>query len=708
MSRAAAEFGRWVARGDASRDSGNIAEAAKAYAAALAVDSTNGGIHVQLGNMLKDLRRYGEAERAYQEALACGADPADTWLQLGRARKLSGWREGAIQAFIQSMESAANPREVIDELVSVGKGWAVQQKMGLGASKLVDLLDGMEDVRSTLRRMEDLLPDIGSLTALPRARWDLWRKLWQPMSAPTVSNMRCAIVLDAVGSSLEAFKECAASIREASDYLTAVVVATDVPAIQLEAERLIAAGDTPHWRCVNPGKAAGLPTMLSLALAPIDIESLDGVLLLSEPLVLEREALPWLHAALARSAVIAAYTDEDHVDVLRWRAHDRYHHFSPVLKDAPDIELLNQGLDLGAMLLVRSYVLRTWLASNHDALPGSWLDLHRWLCAQGPVAHVSQVLAGRLTAPKPKLVPREAAVAATHEDRGRDGVIDVIIPTRDKHDLLRRCVATLYACASNPHSLNIIIVDNGSVEAETLSYLSQLRDCGQAAVLKLGGAFNWAALNNEAARMGRGRLLVFCNNDIEMLSSGWDVTLRTRFDDEGVGAVGARLLYPDHTIQHAGIVLGCGRGGTEHEGRNAGADDAGPSGRWMLRRSVGAVTGAFLATPRTVFEEEGGFDARRFSIWFNDVDYCLRLRSRGKRVVYEPAVEAVHHESKTLSETVDDRARTVNFETAATEMSRIWGEMFETDPYYNPHYARWGEPFEWLIAPRRDTTLASL
>jgi O-antigen biosynthesis protein len=202
--------------------------------------------------------------------------------------------------------------------------------------------------------------------------------------------------------------------------------------------------------------------------------------------------------------------------------------------------------------------------------------------------------------------------------------------------------------------------------------------------------------------------LLFCNNDIEVMSSGWDATLRSRFNDEGVGAVGARLLYPDRTIQHAGIVLGCGAGGTEHEGRNMSASDAGPGGRWMLRRSVGAVTGAFLATPRTVFEKLGGFDAKRFSIWFNDVDYCLRLRSHGMRIVYEPELEALHHESKTLAEAFGDRVRDVNFEAAAMEMRRVWGEMFEADPYYNLHYARWGEPFEWLVAPRRDITLMNL
>jgi GT2 family glycosyltransferase len=128
----------------------------------------------------------------------------------------------------------------------------------------------------------------------------------------------------------------------------------------------------------------------------------------------------------------------------------------------------------------------------------------------------------------------------------------------------------------------------------------------------------------------------------------------------------------------------------------------------MLRRSVGAVTGAFLATRRTTFEKCGGFDACRFSIWFNDIDYCLRVRSQGMRVVFEPAIEALHHESKTLAEAFADHVRNVNFEAAAMEMRRIWGEMFEADPYYNPHYARWGAPFEWLVAPRRDTTLMNL
>ena len=211
--------------------------------------------------------------------------------------------------------------------------------------------------------------------------------------------------------------------------------------------------------------------------------------------------------------------------------------------------------------------------------------------------------------------------------------------------------------------------------------------------------FNWSRLNNKAVALGGPPLMVFANNDLAMIAAGWDDCLRSHLARSDIGVVGARLLYGDRTIQHAGMVLGIEGGGCEHEGRNAAADEGGPQNRWRTRRSVAAVTGAFLACRRSDFESLGGFDEARFGVWFNDVDFCLRVRARGLRVLYEPAIEAFHYESKTLAVEFRDGPRAAHFETAAAAMRKRWGTAFTHDPYFNPHYARWGTPFAWLRPP---------
>ncbi len=266
-----------------------------------------------------------------------------------------------------------------------------------------------------------------------------------------------------------------------------------------------------------------------------------------------------------------------------------------------------------------------------------WSELHRRLFAEGPIEHIQYVLSSRISsvmsaraASSPQLQsgPALKFLQPTKADASPENALNIVIPTRDRVELLQTCIASLRATADIPNAFTVTVIDNGSREPATLEYFNRVRRERSVHILARDEPFNWARLNNGAVSESTEPLLVFCNNDIEMISAGWDTILRRHLARPEVGAVGARLLYPDRTVQHAGIVLGTGVGGTEHEGRGALASDMGPDNRWHTRRTVAAVTGAFLACRRSEFESAGGFDADTFGIWFNDVDFCLKLRGR--------------------------------------------------------------------------------
>jgi GT2 family glycosyltransferase len=256
--------------------------------------------------------------------------------------------------------------------------------------------------------------------------------------------------------------------------------------------------------------------------------------------------------------------------------------------------------------------------------------------------------------------------------------VSVIVPFRDGAPLLRVCVDTVTATASGV-DLELVLVDNGSTDPETLSLVERFDRRSDVVVRPDARAFNWAALNNAAVAAATGDVLVFLNNDIECRRAGWLEALVAQAVRPDVGAVGARLLYPDGRVQHAGVVVGMG-GAAGHV--LAGLDPGRPgyAGLAVLTRDVSAVTGACLATRRAVFEQLGGFD-ETLGLDLNDIDYCLRAARGGLRVVYEPRAELVHHESPSrgTSGSIDDIERFIGrWETLITE----------GDPHLNANLTR--------------------
>lgn len=271
--------------------------------------------------------------------------------------------------------------------------------------------------------------------------------------------------------------------------------------------------------------------------------------------------------------------------------------------------------------------------------------------------------------------------------------VSIIIPTRDG-EYLNRCLASLYATTDYP-DYEVVIVDNGS-ETDTVKDL--FCDYGSVAkVLHDDRPFNFSALNNGAVAHCTGEVLCFLNDDCEIVSSSWLAELVSQVLQPGVGAVGAKLLYPDGRVQHAGVVLGLG-GIAGHAERLADRLSHGHFGWLQTARSLSAVTAACMVVRRDVFERLGGFDEINLSVAFNDVDFCLRLREAGWRVVWAPNAVLVHRES--VSRGHDPDVRPDAFGEEVAYMERRWSQVLRADPAYNPNLTLESWDFSLAFPPR--------
>jgi GT2 family glycosyltransferase/SAM-dependent methyltransferase len=250
-------------------------------------------------------------------------------------------------------------------------------------------------------------------------------------------------------------------------------------------------------------------------------------------------------------------------------------------------------------------------------------------------------------------------------------LVSIIIPTRDGVRFLRRCLRSIEE-KTTYSNYEILIVDNGSVEAETLDYFRTLRH----RVLPFEEPFNFSRLNNFAAKQARGGYLVLLNNDTEVVAGEWLSSMLELCQLEGIGIVGAKLYYPDRTIQHAGVVLGLSGGVADHSHKHFSGRSYGYFGALKCIRNYSAVTAACMMVRKEVFDAVGGFD-EQLQVAFNDVDFCLRVRDQGYRIVWTPYCELIHHESVSRGFAMDWREVEL--------MQRRWGQALLSDPYYNPN-----------------------
>jgi O-antigen biosynthesis protein len=256
--------------------------------------------------------------------------------------------------------------------------------------------------------------------------------------------------------------------------------------------------------------------------------------------------------------------------------------------------------------------------------------------------------------------------------------VTVVIPTRDQAHLLRLCVSSIEALTDYPN-YEIIIIDNGSQEAATLRYLAA---CPHR-VIRCDEPFNHSRLNNIAANHSDGTFLLLLNDDTEVLTPEWMSAMVEQAQRPEVGAVGAKLLYPDGRIQHAGIILGVG-GIAGHAGRfRPSAPGVNYFSFTDVVRDYTAVTGACLMIRRDLYLEIGGLNEDLLPTSYNDVDLCLRLRERGYLNVYSPYAVLIHNESVSRGRQDDEQA--------ISYLTSRWGTRLLVDPFFNPNQS--GEDF---------------
>jgi GT2 family glycosyltransferase/glycosyltransferase involved in cell wall biosynthesis len=442
----------------------------------------------------------------------------------------------------------------------------------------------------------------------------------------------------------------------------------------------------------------------------------EFLLLLDQDDELAPDALGEIALALAaRPDVDMLYTDDDKLGMDGSR-------FAPQFKPDWSPELLLSYMYMSHALVIRRTLFeavggeRTGFEGSQDydlALRASErarhvahlsLVLYHWRAVAGSTASSGDakplsIEAGR-RAVQEALDRRGIGATAVQPDwarRGRLGIfahefpddgprVAILIPTRNQRTLLRRCIDSL--AATSYHSYEVVVIDNESDEADALAYLAGLPH----RVLRVPnspGGFSFAHVNNVAARAVDADLLLFLNNDTEVREPRWLSRMVGYAGIAGVGAVGARLLFPDGRIQHAGVVHGLYHGLAGPAFKLAPDWDHGYLSYAVVARNCSAVTAACMLTPRRLFLELGGFDEQRFAVAYNDVDYCYRLVDRGFRCVYCPGAELLHHEGR--SRGFADRPEEVAAFRAAY--------AGRADPWYSPHLSLDDE--RYALRPRR-------
>ena len=424
----------------------------------------------------------------------------------------------------------------------------------------------------------------------------------------------------------------------------------------------------------------------------------------------------------AHPEVAMIYTDEDRID-------EHGHRYDPALKPEFSIELQIASHLTGRLTVYRGTLLETIgvrpAAIRHA--PEQALAVQAAASA-GPalIRHIPAVLCHRLDPGKSRPLATDPALAAAGRRIGAIEIapmprhvgwhkvtwalpdpwprVSLIVPTRDRADLLVRCLGGLLHRTDYP-DFEVLIVDNDSIDTATLSLFRMLEKDPRVRVLPMPGPFNYSAFNNAAVRAATGDVLVMLNNDVDVIGSGWLKEMVSHAVRPDVGAVGAKLIYGDGRIQHAGVVLGVGEhdagpGVAGHFGHYAAADEAGYLGQLVLIREVSAVTGACLAFRRAVFVAVGGLNETDLPVAFNDVDFCLRIRAEGFRIVWTPQAVLYHLESASRgkAETPEQLARAAR---EADYMRKRWGTLLDRDPFYNPNFDRRDHGFALARPPGR-------
>ena len=276
-------------------------------------------------------------------------------------------------------------------------------------------------------------------------------------------------------------------------------------------------------------------------------------------------------------------------------------------------------------------------------------------------------------------------------------LVSLIIPTRDKLKLLRGTIDDILNKTDYRH-IELIIVDNGSQQTETLEYLRHIQQDKRVRVVHHNAPFNYSQLNNLGVSYAQGEIIGLINNDLKVITSGWLTEMVSQALRPEIGAVGAKLYYSNDTIQHAGVIVGLA-GMAGHGFKHLLKNTAGYQWRPFLVQNYSTVTAACLVMRRQIFEQFGGLNEKHLKVAYNDVDLCLRIREQGYRIVWTPYAELYHLESASRG-TDDNLKKHLRLRHELNYMQSHWRKQLSNDPYYNPNLTNEYEDFSLAYPPR--------
>jgi GT2 family glycosyltransferase len=303
-------------------------------------------------------------------------------------------------------------------------------------------------------------------------------------------------------------------------------------------------------------------------------------------------------------------------------------------------------------------------------------------CANATMAAVKDAFQRKNLDAKVELVGENMSVVCAKLSVIDQPTIDIIIPSFNGTDILETCLSSIFEKTTYPH-FNITVIDNNSYESEFFTLIEhwKAQEPARFHVIRDERPFNFSSINNSAVEKTSGDYLLFLNNDTEVITPDWLEGMLGYAQLEDVGAVGVKLLYPDDTVQHGGVVLGV-KGIANHVMSKSPRDAAGYFCNLITVTNYSAMTAACLMIKREKFNAAGGFD-EHLQIAFNDIDFCLKVREQSLFNVYLPFVELYHHESKSrgYENTPKKQAR---FEHEILFMRQRWGKILDSDPFYSP------------------------
>jgi O-antigen biosynthesis protein len=645
---------------------------------------------------------------ASADSVICALGADDLFLAGGSVSSNRGLvlRLDRAPAFLRTYGFSTQPRELTIRPASSTRILAMELSRGVG----IDL---------ALKRAWPVQPRPAQ--GIARGSYQTWLRQ-NPLPAPSPSDTLISVIMPVRDPPPGLLYAAIRSVLTQTHRRLELCIADDGSLTKETLDDLESAAADPRVKVVRLPKSGGISAATNAALA---LATGSVICFMDHDDLLRPEALGLILEPFRDPGVRVAYSDEDSIDLYGRRA-------GPVFKTSFNYERLLSHNFVNHLLAVRTDLARSVGgfrsrfdgAQDHDFL----LRLTE-VAGTGAIVHVPQVLyhwrsfpGGQSFSQRRRDAIGEARRLAVEEHLQRRGVqarvraensglnrihwplphppaVTVIVPTRDRPDLLCACLAGLLH-VTDYGKLDVIVVDNSdSRSAETELLAAGLLPDPRISVLWSPQPFNHSALNNAAAATSSAEVLVLMNDDMLIIEPQWLTEMVALAVRPGTGAVGAKLFYPDGRIQHAGIVLGLGRLGIAgHELRGAPARTPGAQGRLLVTRRVDAVTAGCLVVERRKFLAVSGFDAEEFPVAFNDVDLCLRLEQAGFESVWTPHARLVHLES--ASRGGPGKAGEVKrLELAAQRMKTRWGPRLRALTDYHPALSMEDESFSLRLKP---------